>query len=168
MAVPKSANYFTCQFFCFCFTKKNMWNSHTILGWLNLKGILHPIWPNYMSVVQSLSHIQLFATPWTTACQASLSFTISRVCSNSCPLNQWCYPTISSSVIPFSCFQSPSIRVFSNESAPHISPSNEYSELISFRIDWLDLLTVQGTLTSPLQHHSSKALLLQRSAFFMV
>ena len=65
------------------------WNSNTFATWY-----------------KELSHIQLFATPWTTACQASLSFTISRVCSNSCPLNQWCYPTISSSVIPFSCFQS--------------------------------------------------------------
>ena len=74
----------------------------------------------------------------------------------------------------------PNIRVFSNESALHIrwpkywsfsfsiSPSNEYSELISFRIDWLDLLAVQGTLKSLLQHHSSKASILQRSAFFIV
>ena len=93
------------------------------------------------------------------------------VCSNSCPLNQWCHPTILSSVIHFSCPQSfpTSIRVFSNELALcikwpkywnfsfNISPSNEYSGLISFRIDWFDLLAVQGTLKSLLQHHISKA-----------
>ena len=106
-----------------------------------------------------------------------------RTYSNSCPSSQWCHPTISSSVIPFfSCIQSclASIRVFSNESVFHIrwpkywsfsfsiSPSNEYSGLISFRMDWLDLLAVQGTLKSLLQHHSSKASILQRSAFFIV
>ena len=82
-------------------------------------------------------------------------------CSNSCPLSQWCYPTISSSVFPFSfCLQSFPAWVFSNESAPHIrwpkyqsfifniSPFNEYSGLISFRMDWLDLLVVQGMLKS--------------------
>ena len=101
------------------------------------------------------------------------------VYSNSCPLGWWCHPTISSCVIPFSsCLQSfPSIRVFSNESALrirwpkywsfsfNISPSNESSGLISFRMDWLDLLAVQGTLKSLLQHQSSKASILQRSAF---
>ena len=94
--------------------------------------------------------------------------------SDSCPLSRWCHPTISSSVIPSSVF--PSIKVFSNESALRIrwpkywsfsSPSNEYSGLISFRMDWLDLLAVQGTLKSLLQHHSSKASVL-RSAFFIV
>ena len=100
-----------------------------------------------------------------------------RVCSNSCPLSQWCHPTISSSVVPFSsCPQS--FRVFSNESAlcimwPNywsfsISPSNKYSGLISFRIDWCDLLAVQRILKSLLQHHSSKASILWRSAFFIV
>ena len=93
-----------------------------------------------------------------------------RVCSNSCPLTWWCHPTISSSVVPFSsCLQSfPAIRVFSNKSALHIrwpkdwsfsfstSPSNEYSGFISFRIDWLDLLAIQGSLKNPLQNHSSK------------
>ena len=102
--------------------------------------------------------------------------------SNSCPLSQWCHPTISSSVIPFSsCLQSfPSIRVFSNETVLHIrwpkywsfsfniSPSNEHSGLISFKTDRLDLLAVQGTLKSLLQHHSSKASILRRSAFFIV
>ena len=104
-----------------------------------------------------------------------------RVCSNSCPLSLCCHPTISSSVpllLPPSIF--PSIRIFSNESVLHIrwlkywsfsfniSSSNEYSGLISFRMDWLDLLVVQGTLKSLLQHHSSKASILQRSTFFIV
>ena len=103
-------------------------------------------------------------------------------CSNSCPLSQWCHPTISSSVVPFSsCLQSfSSIRVFSKELALcircpkywsfslSISPSSEYSGLISFRMDWLDLLAVQGTLKSLLQHCSLKAAILQHSAFFMV
>ena len=96
---------------------------------------------------------------------------------NPCPLSQWCHPTISSSVIP-SIF--PSIRVFSNESdlrirwteywsfSFNISPSNKHPGLISFRMDWLDLLAVQGTLKSLLQHHSSKASILQCSAFFTV
>ena len=102
--------------------------------------------------------------------------------SNSCPLSWWCHPTISSSVIPPLLLPSvfPSIRVFFNESVLCIrwseywscsfslSPSNEYSGLISFRMDWLDLLAVQRTLKSLLQHHSSKASILQRSAFFLV
>ena len=96
----------------------------------------------------------------------------SRVCSNSCSLSQWCHPTISSSVThPLSLLPSifPSIRVFSNEWSLRIrwskywsfsfsiSPSNEYSGLISFRIDWLDLLAIQGTVQSLFQHYSSKA-----------
>ena len=98
-----------------------------------------------------------------------------------CPLSWWCHPAISPSV-PFLLLPSiiPSIRVFSNESALpirwqkywsfslNISPSNEYSGLISFRIDWLDILAVQGTLKSLLQHHSSKASILWLSAFFIV
>ena len=106
----------------------------------------------------------------------------SGVYSNSCPLSRWCHSTISSSVIPLSpCLQPfASIRVFSNESALRIrwpkywsfsfsiSPSNEHSELISFRMDWLDLLAVQGTLESLLQHHSSKESILLHSAFFIV
>ena len=104
------------------------------------------------------------------------------VYSNSCPLSWWCHPTISSSVIPFSsCLQSfpasgsfqmsqlfasggQSIKSFSFST----SPSKEYSGLISFRMDWLDLLAVQGTLKSLLQHHSSKASILRCSAFFIV
>ena len=102
-----------------------------------------------------------------------------RVYSNSCPLSLWCHPTISSChpFLPPSIF--PSIRIFSNESVlirwPNywsfsfsISPSNENSGLISFRKDWLDLLVVQGTLKSLLQHHSSKASILWLSAFFIV
>ena len=106
-----------------------------------------------------------------------------RVYSNSCPLSQWCHPTISSSVSPFfSCFQScpalgsfqmsqlftsggQSIRVSARS---FISPSNEHPWLISFRMDGLDLLAVQGILKSFLQHHSSKASILQLSAFFIV
>ena len=105
-----------------------------------------------------------------------------RVCTNSCSLSQWCHPTISSSVFPFSsCLPSfPSVRVFSDESALHIrwskywsfnfsiSPSSEYSGLISFRINRFDLLALQRTLKSFLQHCSSKALILQCSVFFMV
>ena len=102
------------------------------------------------------------------------------VCSNSNPLSQWCYLTISSSATPFSAFNFfPSIRVFSNESAPairwpkywsfsfSIRPSNEYSGLISFRIDLFDVLAVQRTLKNLLQHHSLKASVLWCSALFM-
>ena len=106
---------------------------------------------------------------------------IPRVYSNSCPLSRWCHPAISSChllLLPPSVI--PSIRVFSNESALwvrwpkywsfsfSISPSNEHPGLICFRVDWLDLLSVQGTLKSLLQHHSSKASILQRSASFIV
>ena len=104
-----------------------------------------------------------------------------RVYSNSCPLSQWYHATISSSVIPFSsCPQSiPALEFFSSESALlirwpkywnfsfNISPSSEYAGLISFRMDWLDLLSIQGTLKT-LQHHISKASILQHSTFFIV
>ena len=106
--------------------------------------------------------------PWTAACQAPLSFAISWSLLNSCPLSWWCYPTISSSVIHFSCLQSfqtsgsfPMSQPFTSGGQKYwsfsISPSDEDSGLISFRIDWFDLLIVQGTLKSLLQHHSSKA-----------
>ena len=128
-----------------------------------------------------LCHVQLFATPWTAARQASLSFTISRSLlkltsiESVMPSNHLilCHPLLLPSIFP--C-----IRVFSNESALRIrwpkywsfilsiSPSNEYPELISFRMDWLDLLAVQGTLKSLLQHHSLKASVLWCSAFFIV
>ena len=134
------------------------------------------------SSVQSLRLVRLFVIPWTTACQASLSIT-----------NSQSLPKLMSieSVMPFnylilcrpllllpSIF--PSIRVFSNESALcirwpkywsfsfNISPSNEHPGLISFRMDWLDLLEVQGTLKSLLQHHSSKVSVLRCSALFIV
>ena len=145
------------------------------------------LWEGYLnflclnfSSVQSLSRVWLFATPWTIARQASLSITNSQsppkpmsielvMPSNHLIL---CHPLL---LLP-SIF--PSIRVSSNESALHIrwpkywsfifniSLSNEYSGLISFRMNWLDLLAVQGTLKSLLQHHSSKASILRRSAFF--
>ena len=105
----------------------------------------------------------------------------SRAFSNSCPLSQWCHPTILSSVIPFSsCLQFFPAQDLFHESVLHIrwpkywsfsfsiSPSKEYWGLISLRMDWFDLLEVQGTLKSLLQHHSSKASILQRLAFFMV
>ena len=101
--------------------------------------------------------------------------------SDSCPLCRWCHPTISSSVIPFSsCFSlSQHQHLFQWVSSSHevvkywsfsfsISPSNEYSGLISFRMDWLDLLAAEGTLKNFLQHHSSKPSILQCSAFFIV
>ena len=100
---------------------------------------------------------------------------------NSCPLNQWCHLSISSSIVPFSsCLKSfPTSGLFKWVSSSHhvakilefsfnISPSNEHPGLISFRMDWLDLLAVQGTLKSLLQHHSSKASILQHSFFFVV
>ena len=134
------------------------------------------------SSVQSLSRVRLFATPWTAACQASLSITSCRSLpklmsiKSVMPSNHLilCRPLL---LLP-SIF--PSIRVFSNESAFHmrwpkywsfsfsISPSNEHLGLISFRMDWLDLLAVQGTLKSLLQHHSLKASILWHSAFFIV
>ena len=129
--------------------------------------------------VQSLSHVQLFATPWLQHTRPPCLSPTLRVYSNSCPLSQWCHPTISSSVIPFSCHPLlllpsifPSIRVFSNQLvllirwpkywsfSMSINPSNEYLGFISFRMDWLDLLAVQGTLKGLLQHHSSKASIL--------
>ena len=137
---------------------------------------------NWFSSVQSLTCVPLFATPWTAACQASLSITNCQ----SLPK-----PMSSESVMPSNhlilCHSLlllpstfPSIRVLSNESALHIrwpkywrfsfniSPSNEHPGLISFRMDWLDFLAVQGTLKSLLQHHSSKSSILWCSAFFMV
>ena len=101
------------------------------------------------------------------------------VCLNSCPLSQWCHPAISSSVVPFSaCLQSlPASGSFPMSQlcmrrpkywSLSISPSNEHPGLVSFRTDWLDLLAVQGTLKSLLQHHSSKASILRCSALFIV
>ena len=134
-----------------------------------------------MHSIQLLSHVRLFVTPWTTACQASLSINNSQSLLKLMSIKSvmssnhfiFCCPLL---LLP-SIF--PSIRVFSNESAFHIrwpkyssyslniSPSNEHPGLFSFRMDWLDLLAVQGTLKSLLQHHSSKASILHCSAFFI-
>ena len=151
-----------------------------------LHGIIHALFLSFLlfsprfSSLQSLSRVRLFVTPWTTACQASVSIT-----------NSWSLLKLISveSVMP-SCHLIlcgplqpsifPSIRVFPNKSVFHIrwpkywsfhfsiSPSTKYSALISFRMDWLDFLAVQGTLKSLLQHHSSKASIFQHSAFFIV
>ena len=104
-----------------------------------------------------------------------------RVYPNSCPLSRWCHPTISSSVVPFSCLQSfPASGSFQMSQlfcirwpkdwsfSFSISPSNEHPGLISFRMNWLDLLAVRGTLKSHLQHYSSKASILLCSAFLIV
>ena len=137
---------------------------------------------NLFSSVQLLSSVRLFATPWTAACQASLSITSSQSLlklmsiESVMPSNHLilCHPLL----LPPSIF--PSISIFSNESvlrirwpkywsfSLNISPSNEYSGLISFRMNWLDLLAVQGTPKSLLQHHSSKASTLWHSAFFIL
>ena len=134
------------------------------------------------SSVQQLSHVRLFVSSWSTTCQASLSISnfqsLLKLMSikSVIPFNLLilCHPLL----LPHSIF--PTIRVFSSESVLHISwpqnwsfsfnigPSNEYSGLISFRMDWLDLLAVQGTLESLLQHHSSKASIPWCSGFFIV
>ena len=135
-----------------------------------------------LSSVELLSRVRLFATPWIAARQASLSITNSQslpklMCIESVMPSSHlilCRPLLLLPPIP------PSIRVFSNESTLHmrwpkywsfslsINPSNEHPGLVSFRMDWLDLLVVQGTLKSFLQHHSSKALALPCSGFFIV
>ena len=134
------------------------------------------------SSVQSFSHVRLFATPWTSACQASRSITNSWSLLKLMPIELvmtsshliLCCPLLLLPPIP------PSIRLFSNESTLrmkwpkywsfsfNICPSNEHPGLICFRMDWLDLPAVQGTLKSLLQHHSSKAAIFQHSAFFTV
>ena len=149
--------------------------------WRYNRYLLITLWIPQFSLVQLLSHAWLFVIPWTAAHQASLSITNSwsllklMSIESVMPSNHLilCRPLL---LLP-SIFLS--IRVFSNESVLHIrwpkywsfsfsiSPSNEYSELISFRMDWLDLLAVQGALKSLLHHHSSKASILQRSAFFI-
>ena len=132
----------------------------------------------HISSVQSLSYVQLFVTPWAAASQASLSIN-SRSSPKPMSIESvvppkhliLCHPLLQPSIFP-------SIRVFSSESALlirwpeywsfsfNISSSNEHSGLISFRMDWMDLLAVQGTLKSLFQDHSSKASILRRSAFF--
>ena len=164
--------------------QKKTWKTRKCKHWTdqvipNGKGFVRTGVFIHFSSVQFLTCVRLFATPWTAAHQASLSITNSQsllklmsielvLPSNHIIL---CHPLLSPLI-------SPSIRVFSSESVLpirwpkywrfsfSISPSNEYSGLISFRIDWLDLLAVPGTLKSLLQHHSSKASILQHSAFF--
>ena len=139
------------------------------------------LFPDSRTSVQLLSRLRLFATPWTAARQASLSITNSwsphkpMSIESVMPSNHLilCRPLLLPSIFP-------STRVFSNESALNIrwpkywsfsfniSPSNEHPGLICFRMDWLDLLAVQGTLKNLPQHHSSKASILRRSAFFIV
>ena len=131
------------------------------------------------SSVQLLSHFRLFATPWTASHQASLSITNSQSSIKPYPLSQWCHPTISSSVVPFSsCLQSFPASGSSQMSQLFASggKSNGVSASTSvlpinmqglFPLGWTDLLAVQGTLKSLLQHHSSKASILWRSAFFI-
>ena len=134
-----------------------------------------------LSSVQSLSHVWFFVTPWTAACQVSSSITNSRSPPKPIPIVS---VMPSNHLILCSLLLLPpifaSIRVFSNESALHIrwqkywsfsfniSPSNEHPGLVSFRMAWLDLLAVQGTLKSLLQHHSLNAPILQRSTLFIV
>jgi len=162
----------------------------TLCKWQSIKSqpikwgkiLANYVYDKWFSSVQfsSLSRVQLFMTPWTTTCQASLSITncqrLPRLMSIKLviPSNHLllCHPLLP---LP-SIF--PRIRVFSNEPVLCIrwpkywnfsfSPSNEYSGLISLRIDWFDLLAVQATLKSLLQHHSSKASILRHSAFFIV
>ena len=142
-------------------------------------GVLHSV---QFSSVQSLSRVRLFVTPWTAALQASLSITDSQSLLKLMSIELvmpsshliLCRPLLLLPPIP------PSIRVVSNESTLHmrwpkycsfsfsIIPSKEISGLISFRMDWLDLLAVQGTLKNLLQHYSSKASILRCSAFFTV
>ena len=151
-------------------------------SWTQLVNLITTITTSRLQSVQLLSHVQLCVIPWTAARQASLSVT-----------NSWSLLKLMSIelVMPFTCLILccpllllpsifPSIRVFSNESVLpirwpkywsfsfSISPSNEHPGLISFRMDWLDLLAVRGTLKILLQHHSSKASMLQHSAFFIV
>ena len=157
------------------------WILRSIWGVLSSLTILFPdpwVWDSiYFSSVQSLSRVWLPATPWTAAHQASLPITNSRSLlklmsiKSVMPSNRLilCHPLLPPSIFP-------SIRVFSNESVLHIrwpkywsfnfsiSPSNEYSGLIFFSMDWLDLLAVQGTLKSLLQHHSSKISVLRHLA----
>ena len=131
------------------------------------------------AVFQSLSCVWFFTTPWAAAPQASLSFTMSQRLLKFCLLNRWCHTTISSSATLFSfCFQSFPESVSFPKSALHIrwpkywsfsiSPSDEHSEFISFKIDWFALLAVQETLKSLLQHYSLKTSILQCAVFFMV
>ena len=129
----------------------------------------------------SFTHVRLFESPWTTHSRPHYPSPTPGVYPNSCPSSQWWHPALSCSVIPFSsCPQSFPASGFSSMSqlftlggqsisfSFNISPSNKHPGLISFRMDWLDFLAVQGTLKSLLQHHSSKVSILWHSAFFLV
>ena len=160
---------------------KQLWAQTVSESWCQCLVAVY-LWASVGQSVQSLSRIRLFATPWIAARQASLSITNSRSLLKLMSIESvmpsshliLCRPLLLLPPTP------PSIRVFSNESTLHIrwpkywsfsfniSPSNEHSGLISFRMDCLDLLAVQGTLKSLLQHHSSKASILWCSAFFTV
>ena len=153
----------------------------SINSWMDKEAVVH-VYNGIFSSVQSLNRIRLFATPWIVARQASLSITNSRSSPRLTSIKSampsshliHCGPLILLPPIP------PSIRIYSNESTLRkrwpkywsfsfsIIPSKEIPGLISFRMDWLDLLAVPGTLKSLLQHHRSKASILQRSAFFTV
>ena len=149
--------------------------------WMDKEAVVHTH-NGMFSSVQSLSRVRLFVTPWFAACQDSLSITNSQSLLKLMPIESvmppshliLCRPLLLLPPIPAS------IRVFSNDSTLHmrwpkywsfsfsINPSNEHPGLISFRMDWLDLLAVQGTLNSLLQHHSSKVSIFWHSAFFAV
>ena len=157
------ALYFSIDFFL-KFRFFGEWNLPFVKLWEMIGCLL------IFSSVQSLSCVQLFATPWTAVRQASCPSPTPGVHSDSRPLSRWCHPAISSSVVPLSsCPQSLPASVFSNESTLRmrwpkywsfsfsIIPSNDHPGLISFSMDWLDLLAVQGTLKSLLQHHTLKA-----------
>ena len=166
-------------------TKFHSFYGGIIVHCIHITHFLYPFihwWTQFSRSVQPLSRVRLFATPGITARQASLSITNSRSSPRLLSIESvmpsshliFCRPLL---LLPPS---PPSIRVFSNESTLRmrwpkywsfsfsISPSNEHPGWISFRVDWLDLLAVQGTLKSLLQHHSSKASILQCSAFFTV
>ena len=164
---------------------ESFFQTHTFLiyflWWFHVEPSQIRFHDSYFSSVQLLSHVWFFATPWTTARQASLSITNSR--SPPKPMSiVLVMPSNHLSLLSLLLLPSifSSIRIVSNESAlcikwPEywsfsfsISPSNEHPGLISFRMDWLDLLAVQGTLKSLFQHYSSKASILQSSAFFIV
>ena len=178
-----SVTYYLCHFrYWLCFSRPQYLAERKNLAKLLKKfSTLLDMWYNLIHncLVQSLSHIWLFVTLWTAARQASLSITNSQRLLKLMPIESvmpsnhliFCCPLL----LPPSTF--PSIRVFSNESVLHIrwpkywsfriSHSNEYSGLISFRMDWVDLLAAQGTLKSLLQHHSSKESILQHSGSFI-
>ena len=166
--------YIVSIFLSFCVCKEGQ---KTLVIWKILNFLC-----KYKKNFCQFSHVRLFVTPWTAARQPPCPSPTLGAYSNSCLLSQWCHPTILSSVIPFSShFQSfPSSgsfqmsQFFASGGQKYwsfnfsISPSNEYSGLISFRMDWWVLLVVQGILKSFLQHHSSKASILWCSAFCIV